>query len=169
LRLGYALSDLKSTQNGIEASLFLAGPACNALGVDIPKLTLQVTYETTSRLHVNIFDTANEQFTIPDYVIEPPNSDPNTSEQNSDLKFNYQENPFAFWITRNSDPDAAPLFDTRESSLPTTPIAPQNPDDSSTAINSTALIFENLYLQVSFFSIVDDVLLSIRSSLPLYP
>jgi alpha-glucosidase len=149
--IGYTLSNLQNSSNGITASLSLAGPACNAFGQDIQNLTLQVTYETSSRLHVNIFDTANQQFTIPDSVIAPPESDPDASADSSDLAFNFEENPFAFWITRKSEPDAAPLFDTRQSSLPSTPIAAQNPDDPSTAINSTALVFENLYLQVRKF------------------
>ncbi|KAJ7680135.1 glycoside hydrolase family 31 protein [Mycena rosella] len=104
-------TDLSETQNGLTAKLDLAGPACNAFGADIASLTIQVNYETQSRLHVEIFDTANSQFTIPESVIARPGASGSTS-------------PFAFWITRRSEPDATPLFDTRESSLPATPIAP---------------------------------------------
>ncbi|KAJ7610199.1 hypothetical protein FB45DRAFT_1066370 [Roridomyces roridus] len=56
---GYTLSALKETPNGLTASLALAGPACNAFGQDIANLTIQVIYETESRLHMHIFDTAH--------------------------------------------------------------------------------------------------------------
>jgi alpha-glucosidase len=101
------------------------------------------------RLHVNIYDTNNSQFTIPQSVVSLP-GDPTTSYQNSsDLVFNYNSFPFAFWITRRSSPDAAPLFDTRISSLPTTPIPPVIPGVNSSALDGFPLVFEDQYLQVS--------------------
>lgn len=72
----------------------------------------------------------------------------------SDLVFNYESTPFAFWVTRRSDPDAAPLFDTRISSLPPTPIpafvqpTEYNPG-SSTGFDGFPLVFGEQYLQVS--------------------
>jgi hypothetical protein len=48
---GYTLDSLTENQlgNGFTAQLNLAGPPCNAFGKDILNLTLQVTYETSSR------------------------------------------------------------------------------------------------------------------------
>ena len=101
------------------------------------------------RLHVNIFDTAKTQFTVPSSVISLASA-PETSHQNtSDLVFNYEPAPFAFWITRRSEPDAQPLFDTRVASLPPTPIPPLNASDPSTAFDGFPLVFEDAYLQLA--------------------
>ncbi|GJE89250.1 glycoside hydrolase family 31 protein [Phanerochaete sordida] len=146
---GYALSALHETKTGLTAQLTLAGPACNAFGRDVANLTLEVTYDSDTRLHVNIFDTANSQFTIPRSVIELPDP-PTTSHANtSDLLFHHTPAPFAFWITRRSDPGGAPLFDTRPASLPRTPLAPVIPADSSTALDGFPLVFEDQYLQLT--------------------
>jgi len=99
-------------------------------------------------LHVKIYDTANQQFTIPESVIERPAAPTISYAGNSDLIFNYDTTPFAFWITRRSDPGALPLFDTRTSSLPPTPIPPFNASDASTAFDGFPLVFEDQYLQV---------------------
>ncbi|RDX45018.1 hypothetical protein OH76DRAFT_1024258 [Lentinus brumalis] len=147
---GYALSSLNETKNGLRAHLSLAGPACNAFGHDIPDLTIEVTYETQTRLHVNIFDTANVQFTIPPDVVAlaGPEDDPRL-KTHSDLQFNYESTPFSFWITRRSEPDAEPLFDTRIASLPATPIPSVIPEDNSTALDAFPLVFEDQYLQLT--------------------
>ncbi|KAJ6607818.1 glycosyl hydrolases family 31-domain-containing protein [Mycena sp. CBHHK59/15] len=146
---GYSLQSLSETKNGLTAKLNLAGAECNAFGKDVANLTIQVTYETESRLHVNIFDTANSQFTIPESVFVRPNASGSNNARKSDLVFNYDATPFAFWITRRSAPGAAPLFDTRISSLPATPIAPVIVDDNSTALDGFPLVFENQYLQLT--------------------
>ncbi|OCH87271.1 hypothetical protein OBBRIDRAFT_736445 [Obba rivulosa] len=146
---GYTLADLKETSSGLTASLHLAGEACNAFGQDIADLTVQVTYETQTRLHVNIFDTAQTQFTIPSSVVDVAGPDGGAHKDTSDLVFNYDPAPFAFWITCRSEPDAQPLFDTRSSSLPPTPIPPVIADDSSTALDAFPLVFENQYLQLT--------------------
>lgn len=67
----------------------------------------------------------------------------------SDLEFHYEPSPFSFWITRRSDPDAQPLFDTRTSSLPATPIPPIISSDNSTALDGFPLVFEDQYLQLT--------------------
>jgi alpha-glucosidase len=146
---GYELTDLRETQTGLTARLALSGTACNAFGQDVEDLTIQVTYETNSRLHVNIFDTANQQYTIPQSVIERPSPPVKSFEKSSDLVFNYDPKPFAFWITRRSAPQAAPLFDTRISQLPQTPILPLVTGDNSTALNGFPLVFEDQYLQIA--------------------
>ncbi|KAH7882262.1 glycoside hydrolase family 31 protein [Phlebopus sp. FC_14] len=146
---GYTLGSLTQSDYGLTAQLSLAGPACNAFGTDITELTIQVTYESQTTVHVKIYDSANQQFTIPDSVVARP-PPPTTSYTNSsDLVFNYDASPFAFWITRRSDPDAMPIFDTRISSLPPTPIPPSNASDPSTAFDGFPLVFEDQYLQIA--------------------
>ncbi|KAF8177576.1 glycosyl hydrolases family 31-domain-containing protein [Mycena galopus ATCC 62051] len=146
---GYSLHSLSQTDSDLTARLNLAGPACNAFGIDVADLTIEVTYETETRLHVNIFDTAGSQFTIPETVVSKPQITTSNTAQKSDLVFNYDPTPFAFWITRRSSPDSTPLFDTRLSSLPPSPLPPVIPDDASTSLDSFQLVFENQYLQLT--------------------
>lgn len=63
---GYKVTSVDTTSYGLTAFLTLAGPACNAFGTDIKDLVLNVTHETSSRLHVHIFDKAQSQFQIPE-------------------------------------------------------------------------------------------------------
>jgi alpha-glucosidase len=102
-------------------------------------------------LRVKIYDITNQQFTIPESVIELPVAPTTSYVGTSDLVFNYDATPFAFWITRCSDPDAMPLFDTRALSLPPTPIPSSNASDPSTAFDGFPLVFEDQYLQVRMF------------------
>jgi N-terminal barrel of NtMGAM and CtMGAM, maltase-glucoamylase len=107
------------------------------------------TYSIVSRLHVNIFDTSAQQFTLPLEYFEL--HVPKPGEQTSpELQFNYQVSPFAFWITRRSDPDSAPIFDTRLTSLPAAPIPAflRAGHDPSLAFDGFPLVFEDRYLQV---------------------
>ena len=112
----------------------------------IPVKLLIATFE---RLHVRIVDSKNAQFTIPTSVISlaPPSSSFN--HKTSDLVFNFESSPFAFWVTRRSDPDGMPLFDTRISSLPATPVPPVIPTDNTTALDGFPLVFEDQYLQLT--------------------
>jgi alpha-glucosidase len=103
---------------------------------------------TVFRLRVNIFDTDRRQFTVPESVLTRPPPTSMSSVKSSDLKFNYDPSPFAFWITRRSYPTSMPLFDTRITSLPKTPTQPVNSTDNSTALLGFPLVFENQYLQV---------------------
>ena len=114
-----------------------------------PRLISRFTCRLSSehRLHVNIFDTDNRQFIIPESVIARPTPPSASHSKTSDLVFNYDSSPFAFWITRRSDPHATPLFDTRITSLPQTPIPPISADNS-TALDGFPLVFEDQYLQV---------------------
>ncbi len=77
-----------------------------------------------------------------------PEDDPRL-KTHSDLQFNHESTPFSFWITRRSEPDAEPLFDTRIASLPATPIPPVIPEDNSTALDAFPLVFEDQYLQLT--------------------
>ncbi|KAJ8579965.1 hypothetical protein M405DRAFT_869826 [Rhizopogon salebrosus TDB-379] len=69
---GYTLGSLQESDIGLTAQLTLAGPACNAFGLDISDLTIEATYQSLSTLRIKIYDTANQQFTIPESVIELP-------------------------------------------------------------------------------------------------
>jgi len=104
-----------------------------------------------TRLHVNIFDTANSQYTIPQSVIERPGPPRTSFKKSSDLQFNFAPKPFAFWITRRNAPNEKPIFDTRPTSFPKTPIPPVIPGDNSTALGGFPLVFEDQYLQVEYF------------------
>ncbi|KAI0757718.1 glycosyl hydrolases family 31-domain-containing protein [Daedaleopsis nitida] len=147
---GYILSSLSETKNGLTAQLSMAGQACNAFGHDIVNLTLEVTYETKERLHVNIYDTAKTHFTIPPDVIPLAGAGEHArAAEESELEFHHESQPFAFWITRRSEPDAQPLFDTRLKSLPSTPIPPVITSDDSTALDGFPLVFEDQYLQLT--------------------
>ncbi|KAJ8689619.1 hypothetical protein PTI98_012506 [Pleurotus ostreatus] len=144
---GYNLHQLKESDFGFTAQLSLADPACNAFGRDVVNLTIQVTHESRTRLHVNIFDTDGLQYVVPETVVSRPRG--HSPPDSSDLVFNYDASPFAFWITRRSQPGATPLFDTRISSLPKAPIAPVIPADNSTALDGFPLVFEDQYLQLT--------------------
>ena len=85
---------------------------------------------------------------MPESIVEPLLSSTTSFVDKSDLIFEYESFPFAFWITRRSDPDGMPIFDTRISSLPPTPITPYNTSDPSTAFDGFPLVFEDQYLQV---------------------
>ncbi|KAF9451452.1 glycoside hydrolase family 31 protein [Macrolepiota fuliginosa MF-IS2] len=145
---GYTLDTIIERSDGLTAELSLGGASCNAFGHDVVQLRLEVTYETTSRLHVKISDTGDKQYTIPDTVFERPSSTKHTNAKNADLRFNYEKSPFAFWITRRSDPDAAPLFDTRSTSLPETPTEAAVPNDNVT-LQDFSLKFEDQYLELT--------------------
>lgn len=102
---------------------------------------------------MNIFDTSKTQFTVPADIVPSDSlaSAASSSASGSDLQFNYDRTPFAFWITRRDDPNGTPLFDTRLKSLPTAPVSEQVPGDNTTALDGFQLVFENQYVQVSTF------------------
>ncbi|EJD51399.1 hypothetical protein AURDEDRAFT_135087 [Auricularia subglabra TFB-10046 SS5] len=146
----YKLQSVVDTSAGLAAQLTLAGDACTAFGQDITDLTVEVNYDTQTRLHVKIYDTARNQFQIPESLIERAGPDDGASSEKSDLVFNYNPEPFEFWITRKGDgDDARPLFDTRKSSLPPTPIPPVRSGDDSTALPAFNLVFEDQYLEIT--------------------
>ncbi|KAG9311239.1 glycoside hydrolase family 31 protein [Chiua virens] len=146
---GYTLSHLVESQYGLTAQLSLAGKPCDAFGKDIADLTIEVTYQSRKTLHVKLYDTADQQFIIPESVIERLSPPTESFTGSSDLVFNYDSSPFAFWITRRSDPDIMPIFDTRITSLPPTPIPPFNSSDPRTAFDGFPLVFEDQYLQIA--------------------
>lgn len=51
---GYKVTSIRSNSLGVEATLTLAGNACNSYGTDIEKLKLSVAYQDEHRLAVSI-------------------------------------------------------------------------------------------------------------------
>ena len=105
-----------------------------------------------NRLHVDIFDTSARQYVLPLEYYPPKPTEP-SSPEHADLKFHYEASPFAFWITRRSDPHSVPIFDTRLTSLPPAPIPAflRAGDDPSLGFDGFPLVFEDRYLQVVYF------------------
>lgn len=70
-------------------------------------------------------------------------------KDNSDLKFEYSEAPFAFWISRRSNGDI--LFDTRLSEIPSYD-EPYHANDTSASVSvmpNHNIVFEPQYIQLS--------------------
>lgn len=150
---GYAINSdsvRQTSTGGISAQLDLI-TYCSAYGTDIPSLTLSVEYETSSRLHVHIYDTPVKQFQIDDNILPRPKRTlfGTDSADKSDLKFGYENSPFAFWVTRKSDGQI--LFDTRKDGIP----IHEDPSDTLgspsnyTVMPAHPLVFEDQYLQLS--------------------
>lgn len=110
---GYAASNIQTSSTGLTADLTLAGTACNVYGDDLQDLTLEVTYETDTRLHVKIQDAANSVYQVPESVFPRPSGSAESS--NSALSFNYTESPFSFTVSRSDTGEV--LFDTSGASL----------------------------------------------------
>lgn len=65
-------------------------------------------------LRVHIYDTARQQFQIPESTLFRCASEASPASA-SELEFHYSESPFAFWVSRRSTGDV--IFDTRSSPL----------------------------------------------------
>ncbi|KAI0386892.1 glycoside hydrolase family 31 protein [Hypomontagnella monticulosa] len=111
---GYTASNVVETTSGLTADLTLAGEACNAYGTDVKDLTLEVSYDTNTRLHVKIQDAANNVYQIPESVFPRPQGQ-GSEEAKSALKFDYTESPFSFTVSRSDSGEV--LFDTSAASL----------------------------------------------------
>ncbi|EXJ66764.1 alpha/beta-glucosidase agdC [Cladophialophora psammophila CBS 110553] len=99
---GYRATNVQQTANGLTADLNLAGPACNVYGADLRNLTLTVEYQSASRLHVIIEDQNQTVYQVPESVLPRPNATAGTTASNSQLVFDYTENPFSFSVSRSS-------------------------------------------------------------------
>lgn len=109
---GYAASNIQSTATSLSADLTLAGPSCDVYGDDLENLTLTVTYETATRLHVKIQDAANSVYQVPESVFPRPISQ---GVNNATLSFGYTESPFSFNVSRSDTGEI--LFDSSAASL----------------------------------------------------
>ena len=123
---------------------------------------MSVEYETASRLHIHIYDTALQQYQIDDWVSPRPQGD-NTTKASSDLAFDYNPSPFEFWVTRKSD--GAELFDTRTENIPVyndtvniqdlDQLNTHGANSNYTIMPAHPLVFEDQYLQISSAMPVD--------------
>ncbi|WWD16855.1 hypothetical protein CI109_101287 [Kwoniella shandongensis] len=148
---GYSVDSITHTETGgIYATMSLLAE-CSAYGNDIYHLALSVEYETPERLHVHIYDSALHQYQLDNYIFPRPHATLSgyDASDKSDLKFEYEEKPFAFWVTRKSDGEV--LFDTRAKNIPTydetTQI--QGAYSNYTVLPAHPLVFEDQYLQIS--------------------
>ncbi|KAJ7118925.1 alpha-glucosidase [Mycena epipterygia] len=107
---GYTASNVKVQGGTLTASLKLAGKACNVFGTDIPSLSLEVVYETTSRIHVKITDPTSARYEVPESVLPRPSGANPVSPKSAAIKFNYTTSPFSFSILRTSTSEV--LFST---------------------------------------------------------
>ncbi|PPQ75953.1 hypothetical protein CVT24_000131 [Panaeolus cyanescens] len=112
---GYRATNVKTRFNGLSAELVLGAEPCNVFGADIPKLKLDVTYETKDRIHVKITDPADERYEIPESVFPRPKASPLASSLTSSIKFDYTASPFSFSIYRTGSREV--LFSTKDHPL----------------------------------------------------
>lgn len=112
---GYVATKHWETKSGFYADLKLAGEACNLYGQDLHDLKLEVEYQTESRLHVKILDSNNTVYQVPDEVFPRPGFGQWCSRSDSNLKFNFNADPFSFSISRTDSGEV--LFDTTGNKL----------------------------------------------------
>ncbi|KAJ7592387.1 glycoside hydrolase family 31 protein [Mycena floridula] len=99
---GYTATKVKTDARTLTADLVLAGKACDVFGSDIQNLSLQVVYETDTRIHVKITDAANARYEVPESVLPRPSANLAASKLSSKIQFNYTASPFSFSVYRTS-------------------------------------------------------------------
>ncbi|KAF1831896.1 hypothetical protein BDW02DRAFT_504169 [Decorospora gaudefroyi] len=112
---GYTASNVQDNGSKVTADLSLAGTACNVYGDDLNDLRLEVEYQTTDRLHVKIYDAAEEVYQIQESVLPLPANDEGVDPADSGLSFSWTDSPFSFAITRRETNET--LFDTSAAEL----------------------------------------------------
>lgn len=108
---------LKVTQSdcGLDGELTLKGK-CGAFGPDYEKLKLTVRHDNDDRLRVHIADAEGKAHVVPDDVVQDgwPKLE-GQGQRESNLQFDYTEDPFTFKVTRKSDGEV--IFDTSGQAL----------------------------------------------------
>ncbi|GAB7347561.1 hypothetical protein MBLNU459_g4451t1 [Dothideomycetes sp. NU459] len=99
-----------------KADLVLAGTPCNTYGNDITNLKLEVTFETEERIHVKIYDAAEQVYQVPESVFPRPAAEGNATASLADISVQIDGNPFSFAIFRTSG-DGETIFNTSFSEL----------------------------------------------------
>ncbi|KAI0657124.1 alpha-glucosidase [Cubamyces menziesii] len=99
---GYRAKNVFTFGPKLTADLVLAGKACNVFGPDIEQLKLEVTYETTDRIHVKITDPSDARYEVPASVLPRPHADLLVSPHSASIRFNYTTSPFSFSVYRAS-------------------------------------------------------------------
>ncbi|KAI8885616.1 glycoside hydrolase family 31 protein [Backusella circina FSU 941] len=126
---GYRVNgNIQQLQSGLQIPL-LANSNVNLHGNLIRDLLVDVSYETTERLHVKIYDKERKQVEVPDSPLglERPNllaGKRNSIRPGNNYQFNYTSDPFSFQVLK-SNGDV--IFDTKE----------------------YPLVFEDQYLEIS--------------------
>jgi alpha-glucosidase (family GH31 glycosyl hydrolase) len=95
---------------GLDGTLEIIGN-CSAYGPDYETLYLTVRYETDDRIRVRIVDSEGAAHIVPSDVAQWPEiGTTGSTNDSSNLSFEWEENPFSFRITRKSDSEV--IFDT---------------------------------------------------------
>ncbi|KAL3464154.1 glycosyl hydrolases family 31-domain-containing protein [Aspergillus heterothallicus] len=118
---GYKASNVLHTSLGFKASLRLGGDPCNVYGTDIDSLTLEVEFQDTDRLNIQItptyVDASNASwFILPEELVPRPTAVPGASESQSDFLVTWSNEPsFNFQVARRATGEI--IFDTSGSVL----------------------------------------------------
>ncbi|KAL3475634.1 glycosyl hydrolases family 31-domain-containing protein [Aspergillus californicus] len=118
---GYKAINVYQTLHGFSASLALAGDPCNVYGTDVESLTLDVEFQDTDRLNIQILpsymDASNESwYILPEELVPRPTAAPGGSESFSDFSLTWSNEPtFHFQVARKETGDV--LFNTAGSVL----------------------------------------------------
>ncbi|KAF2126870.1 glycoside hydrolase family 31 protein [Dothidotthia symphoricarpi CBS 119687] len=110
---GYNASNVQRSDSRLTADLTLAGTACNIHGQDLKDLKFLVEWQSDSRLHVMIYDKAEQVYQVPDFVVPRPSG--SISSDASLLDISIKEAPFSFTVTRKSNSEV--IFTTEGSNL----------------------------------------------------
>jgi len=135
---GYAATNIQKTDNTITADLNLGGAACNVYGTDLTDLKLLVEFQTgesscnhtwsptrrasqlttsaDTRLHVKIYDAAEQVYQVPVSVLpRPAASSAGTDKKSSELEFDFVHSPFSFSVKRKATGEV--LFNTKGANI----------------------------------------------------
>ncbi|KAH8812280.1 putative alpha-glucosidase [Xylogone sp. PMI_703] len=111
---GYAATDITQTAHSLTATLSLAGDACNVYGEDINDLKLLVEYQSGPKLHVKIYDAAEQVYQIPESLLSMP-AGGDAAPDDFPLTFSYVSSPFSFAVQRTDTMET--LFNTTGTNL----------------------------------------------------
>ncbi|TWU78207.1 hypothetical protein ED733_007920 [Metarhizium rileyi] len=113
---GYSASNVTANfherYKELTGSLNLAGMPCDAYGKDFLSLKFQATVESSHRLHVKIYDPAQQAYQVPESVFPRP---PEVHDGWPHLVFDYDKRKFSFRIRNYYGGDI--LFDTSAAPL----------------------------------------------------
>ncbi|KAG0253564.1 hypothetical protein BG011_006309 [Mortierella polycephala] len=124
---GYEVKAAQESAQGLTIDLELAGQGCARFGQDIPRLTVNVDFETESRIRVKIVNKDLKRYEIPEEALPSTESTKRRVEKRGYV-FKYVESPFTFSITRVANDEV--VFD-------------------SAVAGMDSLIYEDEYLEIS--------------------
>ncbi|KAL2870834.1 glycoside hydrolase family 31 protein [Aspergillus lucknowensis] len=118
---GYQAYDVFHTPHGFSAILELGGDPCNVYGTDVHSLTLEVEFQDTDRLNIQItpshLDASNASwYLLPEELVPRPTRVPGASKSHSDFSVTWSNEPtFNFQVARKATGEI--IFDTAGSVL----------------------------------------------------